>query len=111
MKKNLFYLIPLFIITVFLFLLNITGIKTHIILSAVALLLLVIYTFASRKKWTSPILEIFMRIFFVVAIITGIVLMNLESTNVIIVVHRFSAALFAVLMIISIFKNIRSKKV
>ena len=98
MKKNLFFVIPLLAIAVLLFLLKTTGMITHIIVSVIGLALLVAYTIATRKEWRNPALEIGMRVLYAVALITGVVLMNVHGVAVVSIVHKVSAVLFVIFL-------------
>ena len=101
MKKNLLFLIPLVMVAVLLFLFSKTGINVHISVSVVGLALLVAYAVATKKYWKCPALEILERVFYGVALITGVVLMNVHGIAVVGVVHKASAALFAVLLVVT----------
>ena len=101
MKKNLLFLVPMVIIAVLLFMLRATGMTAHIIVSVIGLLLLVGYTLSTKKQWKIPALEILFRVFYAIALITGVVLMNVHGIAFISVVHKAGAALFAVLLIVT----------
>ena len=99
MKKNILFIIPMLVVAVLLFLLRTTGMKTHIIVSIIGLVILVAYTLATKKEWKCPVLEILERVFYAVALITGVVLMNVHCIGIINIIHKASAVLFAVLLI------------
>ena len=99
MKKNIIFLIPMLLVVVALFLLRATGMKVHIAVSVVGLVLLVAYTLATKKEWKNPALEILQRVCYGVALITGVVLMNVHGIAAISIIHKVSAVLFAVLLI------------
>ena len=101
MKKNVLFLIPMVIIAVLLFLLRATGMKVHIALSVVGLLVLVAYALATNKTWKCPVLEILHRVCYAVALITGVVLMNVHGVAAVGIVHKAGAALFALLLIVT----------
>ena len=101
MKKNVLFLIPMVIVAVLLFMLKTTGIIPHVALSVVGLVLLVAYALTTKKSWKCPALEILHRVFYAVALITGVVLMNVHGVVAIGIVHKASAALFAVLLIVA----------
>ena len=101
MKKNLMFVIPMVIVAVLLFMLRATGMKVHIELSVIGLVVLIAYTLASKKTWKCTALEILVRVFYAIALITGIVLMNVHGITVISIIHKIGAALFAVLLIIA----------
>ena len=100
MKKNILFLIPILLVVVALFLLRATGMTAHIIVSVVGLLVLVGYALATKKEWKCPILEILQRVFYGIALITGAVLMNVHGVVAIEIIHKLSAVLFAILLIV-----------
>ena len=100
MKKNVLFLVPMLIVAVLLFMLRATGMKVHIAVSVVGLVLLVSYTLATKKEWRNPALEILQRVCYGIAIITGVVLINVYGIAVVSIVHKISAVLFAILLIV-----------
>ena len=100
MKKNLLFVIPMIIIAVLLFMLRTTGMTAHIAVGVVGLLVLVAYALATKKEWKCPALEILQRAFYAIALITGVVLMNIHGIPAVSMIHRISAALFAILLIV-----------
>ena len=100
MKKNILFLIPMVIIAVLLFLLKETGMKAHIALSVIGLVILVIYALATKKSWKSPVFEILQRVFYAIALITGAVIMNVHGIAIINIIHKASATLFALLLVV-----------
>ena len=99
MKKNILFLIPMLLVVVALFLLRATGMKVHIAVSVIGLVLLIAYTIATKKEWKKPALEILQRVCYGIALITGVVLMNVHGIAAVSVIHKISAVLFAVLWI------------
>ena len=99
MKKKALFLIPMIIIAALLFMLRVTGLKAHIAVSVVGLLLLIAYTVMAKKEWKIPALEILWRVCYAVALITGVVLMNVHGIIAVAIVHKVSAVLFAVLLV------------
>ena len=99
MKKNLLFLIPMIIVAVLLFMLRATGMTAHIAVSVVGLVLLIAYTVVTKKEWKNPALEILQRVFYAIALITGVVLMNVHGIAAISIIHKISAVLFAVLLV------------
>ena len=99
MKKNILFLIPMLLVVVALFLLRATGMTAHIAVSVVGLVLLIAYTIATKKEWRNPALEIFQRVCYGIALITGVVLMNVHGIAAVSIIHKISAVLFAVLWI------------
>ncbi len=99
MKKDILFLIPMLLVVAALFLLRATGMKVHIAVSVIGLLLLVAYTIATKKEWRNSALEIFQRVCYGIALITGVVLMNVHGITVISIIHKISAVLFVILLI------------
>ena len=108
MKKNILFLIPMLLVVVALFLLRATGMTAHIAVSVVGLVLLIAYTVAAKKEWKIPALEIFLRVCYAIALITGVVLMNVHGVVAISIVHKISAVLFVIIMVVTeIHKSIK----
>ena len=99
MKKNILFLIPMLLVVVALFLLRATGMKVHIAVSVIGLVLLIAYTIATKKEWKKPALEIMQRVFYAIALITGALLMNVHGIAAISIIHKISAVLFVILLI------------
>ena len=99
MKKNILFLIPMLLVVVALFLLRATGMKVHIAVSVIGLVLLIAYTIATKKEWKNPALEILQRVCYGIALITGVVLMNVHGIAAISIIHKISAVLFVILLI------------
>ena len=100
MKKKSLFLIPMVIVAVLLFMLRATGMKVHIAVSVVGLVLLIAYTLATKKEWKCLALEIIQRVCYGIALITGVVLMNVHGIAAISIIHKISAVLFAILLIV-----------
>ena len=101
MKKKVLFLIPMVIVAVLLFMLRATGMKVHIAVSAIGLALLIAYTIATKKEWKIPALEILQRVCYAIALITGVVLMNVHGIVAVSIIHKISAVLFAILFAIA----------
>ena len=111
MKKDLIFSPALLIIGVLLFLLKATGMTAHIVVSAIGVLVLIAYTVLTKKEWKLPALEIIMRAFYGIALITGVVIMNVHGVAALSVIHKASAALFmAFIIVLLIHKAIINKK-
>ena len=110
MKKDLIFAPILLLAGVALFLLRFTGMPIHIAISAVGAIVLAAYTVLTRKEWEIPALEIIMRAFYGIALISGIVIMNVRSDVVLFVVHRASAVLFMALIIVLLVIKADSRK-
>ena len=101
MKKNLLFVIPLVVVAVLLFMLRATGMTVHIAVSVVGLVILVAYALTTKKEWKCPVLEVLERVFYAVALISGVVIMNVHGIAALVLVHRISAVLFAVLLVVT----------
>ena len=111
MKKDLIFAPILFAVGVALFLLRFTGLTAHIVMSVLGLVALVAYAVLTKKEWKKPALEVIMRVFYGIALITGIVVMNIQGIAAIGIVHKASAVLFlALLIILLVIKASENKK-
>ena len=100
MKKDTIFSALILLVGVLLFLLRATGMTAHIALSVIGLILLVVYTVMTKKAWKKPALEILMRVFYAIALITGAVMMNVDGVTVLAIAHKAFAALFVVLLVV-----------
>lgn len=100
MKKDLIFTPVMLIIGVLLFLLRATGMTAHIAISAVGVLVLIVYAILTKKEWKIPALEVIMRVFYGIALITGIVIMNVHGIVALSIIHKVSAVLFMALLIV-----------
>ena len=96
MKKDLIFAPALLVLGVALFLLRFTGMTAHIVISVVGILALAAYTVLTKKEWKIPALEIVMRAFYGIALITGIIIKAAHGIAALSVIHKISAALFVV---------------
>ena len=110
MKKDLIFAPAMLLIGVLLFLLRTTGMTAHIAISVIGLLVLIVYTVLTKKDWKLPALEIIMRAFYGIALITGIVIMNLHGIAALAITHKASAALFMVLIIVLLIHKVLTNK-
>ena len=111
MKKDLIFAPIMLLIGVLLFLLRATGMPAHIVISVIGVLVLIAYTVLTKKEWKIPALEILMRAFYGIALITGIVIMNVRGIVALAVIHKVSAALFlAMLVVLLVSKAVSNKK-
>ena len=111
MKKDLIFAPIMLLIGVLLFLLRATGMPAHIVISVIGVLVLIAYTVLTKKEWKIPALEILMRAFYGIALITGIVIMNVRGIVALAVIHKVSAALFlAMLVVLLVSKAFSNKK-
>ena len=98
MKKKMLFLIPMVIVAVLLFTLRWTGMMVHIGISVLGLLLLIGYTIATKKEWRNKKLEILLRVCYGIALITGVILMNVHGVAIISIIHKISAVLFVIVL-------------
>ena len=109
MKKDLIFTPALLLIGIALFLLKATGLTAHIAISVIGILVLAAYTVATKKEWKIPALEILMRLCYGIALISGIVIMNVHGIAAIAIAHKAGAALFVLLLVV-LFVLKRAKK-
>ena len=110
MKKDLIFAPILLILGVALFLLRFTGMPIHIAVSVVGLITLIVYAILTKKEWKLPALEIIMRAFYGIALITGIVIMNVSGIVAISIIHKVSAVLFMALIIVLLSYKLATNK-
>ena len=110
MKKDLIFTPAILLIGVLLFLLRATGMTAHIAISVVGLLVLIAYAVLTKKDWKIPALEILMRAFYGIALITGIVIMNVHGIVALAVIHKVSAFLFMALIIVLLTHKVVTNK-
>ena len=100
MKKDFIFTPAMLVIGMLLFLLRTTGMTAHIAISAAGVVVLAVYTVLTKKEWKILPLEILMRAFYGIALITGIVLLNVHGILALGLVHKISAVLFIALIIV-----------
>ena len=111
MKKDLIFTSAMLVMGVLLFLLRATGMIAHIVISVIGVLLLIAYTVLTKKEWKIPSLEIIMRAFYGIALISGIVILNVHGIAALSVIHKVSAVLFlALLVVLLVFKAVSNKR-
>ena len=110
MKKDLIFAPIMLLVGVALFLLRFTGMPAHIAISVVGILVLAAYTVATKKEWKIPALEIVMRAFYGIALISGIVIMNVHGIVALAIIHKLSAVLFTALIIALFSHTLATKK-
>ena len=109
-KLNLISFIVMILAIIGLALLKCTGIVAHIIISVVALAVMVACVILGKKDWKVPALEILYRAFYLIALITGIVMQAADITGAVSIVHKIAAGLFAVLVIVNFIVSAVKKK-
>ena len=109
MKKDLIFAPAMLVIGILLFLLRATGMTAHIAISVVGILVLAVYTAATKKEWKIPVLEILPRAFYGIALVTGAIVLSNKITA-LAIVHKACAGLFVVLLIVLFVTKLRTKK-
>ena len=110
MKKDMIFAPILLLIGAALGLLRFTGMPAHIAISVVGVLVLAAYTVLTKKDWKIPALEIIMRVFYGIALITGIVIMNVSGVAALAVIHKICAVLFMALIIVLLTHKMATNK-
>ena len=100
MNKNRFFLISMIVVSALLFLLRMTGLTVHMAISVLGLAIMIPITVMTRKEWKIPALEVIMRVMYLVAIVTGGVLMKVHGVTALGIVHKIAAAAFVVLLMV-----------
>ena len=110
MKKDLIFTPLMLVDVVLLFLLKVTGLPAHIAVSVAGIAILAAYTALTKNEWKIPVMELIMRACYGIALISGIVVMNVEGIAAVAIAHKVSAALFAIVLIVLFVLKLRSKK-
>ena len=110
MKKDLIFAPIMLLMGVLLFLLRATGMTAHIVISVIGVLALIAYTVLTKKEWKIPALEVLMRAFYGIALIAGIVIMNVHGIAALAIIHKAGAALFMALIIILLTHKLATNK-
>ena len=110
MKKDLIFAPVLLLVVALLGMLRYTGTAVHIGVAVMGVLVLGAYTSLTKKSWRIPALEILMRVCYGIALISGIVIMNVHGIAALAIAHKVSAALFAILLIVLFVLKLRTKK-
>lgn len=99
MKKDLIFAPAMLVVGILLFMLRATGMTAHIIISVLGIAVLAAYTATTKKDWKIPALEIIMRLFYGIALITGGVILKVSYIPAVAIIHKVSAALFVLLLV------------
>ena len=110
MKKDLIFTPVMLLIGAALFMLRATGMIAHIVISVVGILVLIAYTVLTQKDWKIPALEVIMRVFYGIAIITGIIILNVHGIVALSVIHKASAILFLVGLVVLFVQKLLAQK-
>ena len=110
MKKDLIFTPILLAIGVLLFLLKATGMTAHIVISVLGALVLIAYTVLTKNEWKNAAVEIITRAFYGIALISGIVILNVHGIAAISIIHKASAVLFLALLVVLLVSKAASNK-
>ena len=99
MNKNRFFLGAMLLVSILLFLLRLTGLVPHVIVSVIGLAVMIPITLKTKAEWTKPALEILMRVMYLVAIVTGGLLMKVHGVAALGIAHKAGAALLLALYV------------
>ena len=110
MKKDIIFAPIMLLVGFLLFLLRCTGMPVHIAVSVAGVLILIAYTVITKKEWKIPALEILMRGCYGIALITGIVIMNVHGIAALSIIHKVSAVLFMALLVVLLTYKLATKK-
>lgn len=108
-KLNLISFVAIVLSIIGLVLLKVTGMTGHIVISVAALAIMVACAILDRKNWKLPALEIAYRAAYLVALITGIVMIQAHIFGAVSIAHKAAAAVFAVLYIANFFLTIKKQ--
>ena len=115
MIGTILYTIIMLTISVLLFALKFTGMKIHIILGIGACVITIIYTLLIKRKLKEStkkniVIEVLMRVFLALALITGFLLKPFGGIVVISIIHKISAIVFVILLSLINIKKIFSQQ-
>ena len=99
MKKDLIFAPIMLVVGILLFMLRATGMAAHIIISVLGIVVLAAYTATTKKEWKIPVLEIIMRVFYGIALISGGLILKISYIPAVAIAHKISATLFVLLLI------------
>ena len=99
MNRNRLFVVAMVIVSVLLFLLRTTGMTAHIAVSVLGLVIMIPFTLKTKSEWTKTPLEVLMRVMYLIAIVTGGVMMKVHGVAAVGIVHKVCAALFVVLLL------------
>ena len=110
MKKDMIFNPILILVAIGLALLKVTGIGAHIGISVVGIVVLAAYTAATKKEWKVPALEILMRASYGIALVTGIVVMNVSGIAALAIAHKAFAGLYMILLVVLFARKLAANK-
>ena len=111
MKKDFIFAPIMLIVGALLFLFDMTGAPVHIAISVLGIFVLAVYTSVTKKEWKIPALEIAFRAFYGIALITGIIVMNVSGVLALAIIHKLASLLFLVALVaLIVTKEVANKK-
>ena len=110
MKKDFIFAPIMLLVGAALFLLRFTGMQAHIAISVVGILVLAVYTATTKKEWKIPALEILMRAFYGIALISGVIIMKIHGILALAIVHKAGAALFVISLAVILVHKLAANK-
>ena len=110
MKKDLIFAPIMLAVGILLFLFEATGTMVHIAVAVIGIFALAVYTAATKKEWKLPALEVLMRVFYGIALITGIVMMKVHGIAALAIVHKAGAALSVLLLVVLFVHKLVARK-
>lgn len=99
MNKNRIFLLSMLVVSILLFLLRVTGLTPHIVVSVVGLAVMIPLTLMTKSEWKHCALEIILRVLYLAAIVTGGMLMKMHGVAALGIIHKISAAGFLLLLL------------
>ena len=99
MKKDLIFAPIMLVVGILLFMLRATGMTAHIVISVLGIVVLAAYTATTKKEWKIPALEIIMRAFYGIALLSGGLILKISYIPAVAIVHKISATLFVLLLV------------
>ena len=109
-KLNIISFIAIILSFIGLALLRVTGMTGHIVISIIALIIMIICVALGKKSWKNPALEIVYRVFYLIALITGIVMVAASISGAVSIVHKIAAVIFVILYIVNFVLSKKEKK-
>ena len=110
MKKDLVFSPVLLALCGLLFMLKTVGMTAHIVISILGIVTLIAYTVTTKKDWKFPALELIVRAFYGIALITGIIILNVHGIVVLSIIHKVSATLFAIGLVVLFIQKLLAQK-
>lgn len=102
-KLNVISFVAIVLSIIGLVLLKVTGMTGHIVISVAALAIMVVCAILDRKNWKLPALEIAYRLAYLIALITGIVMLQARIFGAVSLAHKIAAGVFAALYVANFF--------